>query len=146
MAAHDGDTGARNFLLVQPEARPGAGARKKDAEWQYARRLAGRAARGFVDAAGEWQEPQPHGFPVGNTGQIGTGPRAPHRRWQQLRRLARLLLLYTSFVLGAVLGGVLSLMVAGWAMLITATAVCLVVTCYTYLHLHLHRHGPPVVE
>lgn len=49
-------------------------------------------------------------------------------------------LLYASFVLGALAGGLLSLLVAGWAMLITATAVCLVVTGYTYLH--LDRHGP----
>ncbi|MFD0360341.1 YoaK family protein [Nocardia sp. GCM10030253] len=50
-------------------------------------------------------------------------------------------LLYLAFALGGLLGGLLSLMVAGWAMLITATAVCLLVTCYTYLH--LDRHGPP---
>ncbi|WP_328394407.1 YoaK family protein [Nocardia sp. NBC_00416] len=49
-------------------------------------------------------------------------------------------LLYTSFVLGAGAGGLLSLLVAGWAMLITATVVCLLVTGYTYLH--LDRHGP----
>jgi uncharacterized membrane protein YoaK (UPF0700 family) len=49
-------------------------------------------------------------------------------------------LLYTAFSFGALLGGLLSLAVAGWAMLITATAVCLIVTCYTYLH--LDRHGP----
>ncbi|WP_054812054.1 YoaK family protein [Nocardia arizonensis] len=49
-------------------------------------------------------------------------------------------LLFTSFAFGALLGGILSLMVAGWAMLITATAVCLLVTVYTYLH--LDRHGP----
>ncbi|MEU1549038.1 YoaK family protein [Nocardia sp. NPDC005745] len=49
-------------------------------------------------------------------------------------------LLYTGFVLGALLGGLLSLVVAGWAMLITATVVCLLVTGFTYLH--LDRHGP----
>ncbi|AFT97975.1 YoaK family protein [Nocardia brasiliensis] len=49
-------------------------------------------------------------------------------------------LLYVSFAFGALLGGLLSMVVAGWAMLITATAVCLVVTGYTYLH--LDRHGP----
>ncbi|NKY28131.1 DUF1275 domain-containing protein [Nocardia gamkensis] len=49
-------------------------------------------------------------------------------------------LLYTGFVLGALLGGLLSLLVAGWAMLITATVVCLLVTGFTYLH--LDRHGP----
>ncbi|QIS00945.1 DUF1275 domain-containing protein [Nocardia brasiliensis] len=49
-------------------------------------------------------------------------------------------LLYLSFSLGALLGGLLSMLVAGWAMLITATAVCLIVTGYTYLH--LDRHGP----
>ncbi|WP_405159736.1 YoaK family protein [Nocardia sp. NBC_01499] len=49
-------------------------------------------------------------------------------------------LLYVSFALGALLGGLLSLLVAGWAMLITATVVCLIVTGYTYLH--LDRHGP----
>ncbi|WP_083864150.1 YoaK family protein [Nocardia exalbida] len=49
-------------------------------------------------------------------------------------------LLYTGFVLGALLGGLLSLLVAGWAMLITATVVCLFVTGFTYLH--LDRHGP----
>jgi uncharacterized membrane protein YoaK (UPF0700 family) len=50
-------------------------------------------------------------------------------------------LLYLAFALGGLLGGLFSLVVAGWAMLITATVVCLVVTCYTYLH--LDRHGPP---
>ncbi|WP_225732429.1 MULTISPECIES: YoaK family protein [unclassified Nocardia] len=50
-------------------------------------------------------------------------------------------LLYLSFAAGALLGGLLSLVVAGWAMLITATVVCLIVTYYTYLH--LDRHGPP---
>ncbi|WP_328407772.1 YoaK family protein [Nocardia sp. NBC_00403] len=50
-------------------------------------------------------------------------------------------LLYLAFALGALLGGLFSLVVAGWAMLITATFVCLIVTCYTYLH--LDRHGPP---
>jgi uncharacterized membrane protein YoaK (UPF0700 family) len=49
-------------------------------------------------------------------------------------------LLYSAFTLGATLGGLLSLLVAGWAMLISATVVCLLVTCYTYLH--LDRHGP----
>ncbi|MEV6256707.1 YoaK family protein [Nocardia sp. NPDC051911] len=49
-------------------------------------------------------------------------------------------LLYAGFSLGALLGGLLSLLVAGWAMLITATVVCLLVTGYTYLH--LDRHGP----
>ncbi|MFG3616337.1 YoaK family protein [Nocardia sp. NPDC047654] len=49
-------------------------------------------------------------------------------------------LVYTGFVLGALLGGLLSLLVAGWAMLITATVVCLFVTGFTYLH--LDRHGP----
>ncbi|QBS42252.1 YoaK family protein [Nocardia sp. CS682] len=49
-------------------------------------------------------------------------------------------LLYLSFALGALLGGLLSMLVAGWAMLITATVVCLIVTGYTYLH--LDRHGP----
>ncbi|MFE7742829.1 YoaK family protein [Nocardia sp. NPDC057455] len=49
-------------------------------------------------------------------------------------------LLYTGFALGALLGGLLSLLVAGWAMLITATVVCLLVTGFTYLH--LDRHGP----
>ncbi|WP_245663785.1 YoaK family protein [Nocardia arthritidis] len=49
-------------------------------------------------------------------------------------------LLYAGFVLGALLGGLLSLLVAGWAMLITATVVCLLVTGFTYLH--LDRHGP----
>ncbi|WP_223519743.1 MULTISPECIES: YoaK family protein [Nocardia] len=49
-------------------------------------------------------------------------------------------LLYASFALGALIGGLLSLLVAGWAMLITATVVCLLVTGYTYLH--LDRHGP----
>ncbi|MGN2634956.1 YoaK family protein [Nocardia takedensis] len=49
-------------------------------------------------------------------------------------------LLYAAFALGALLGGLLSLLVAGWAMLITATVVCLLVTGYTYLH--LDRHGP----
>ncbi|MFI9507597.1 YoaK family protein [Nocardia sp. NPDC052566] len=53
-------------------------------------------------------------------------------------------LLYVSFALGALFGGLLSLMVAGWAMLITATVVCLIVTCYTYLH--LDRHGPLATE
>ncbi|WP_069164938.1 YoaK family protein [Nocardia altamirensis] len=47
---------------------------------------------------------------------------------------------YASFAFGALLGGLLSMLVAGWAMLITATVVCLVVTGYTYLH--LDRHGP----
>ncbi|MFQ6396925.1 YoaK family protein [Nocardia sp. KC 131] len=50
-------------------------------------------------------------------------------------------LLYLAFALGGLLGGLFSLVVAGWAMLNTATVVCLVVTCYTYLH--LDRHGPP---
>lgn len=49
-------------------------------------------------------------------------------------------LLYASFALGALLGGLLSMVVAGWAMLITATTVCLIVTGVTYLH--LDRHGP----
>ncbi|WP_406268475.1 YoaK family protein [Nocardia sp. NBC_00881] len=49
-------------------------------------------------------------------------------------------LLYASFALGALLGGLLSMLVAGWAMLITATVVCLIVTAYTYAH--LDRHGP----
>ncbi|MGO4648624.1 YoaK family protein [Nocardia sp. 2YAB30] len=49
-------------------------------------------------------------------------------------------LLYASFALGALLGGLLSMLVAGWAMLITATTVCLIVTGFTYLH--LDRHGP----
>lgn len=49
-------------------------------------------------------------------------------------------LLYLSFSLGALLGGLLSMAVAGWAMLVTATVVCLIVTCFTYLH--LDRHGP----
>ncbi|MEV0298410.1 YoaK family protein [Nocardia sp. NPDC050710] len=49
-------------------------------------------------------------------------------------------LLYAAFSLGALLGGLLSKIVAGWAMLITATGVSLIVTSYTYLH--LDRHGP----
>ncbi|MEU8895215.1 YoaK family protein [Nocardia sp. NPDC048505] len=49
-------------------------------------------------------------------------------------------LLYASFALGALLGGVIALVVPGWAMLIAATIVCLLVTGYTYLH--LDRHGP----
>ncbi|MEU2037809.1 YoaK family protein [Nocardia niwae] len=49
-------------------------------------------------------------------------------------------LLYAGFGLGALLGGLLSLAVPGWAMLITATVVCLLVTAFTYLH--LDRHGP----
>ncbi|GAB2650048.1 YoaK family protein [Nocardia goodfellowii] len=49
-------------------------------------------------------------------------------------------LVYAAFALGAFLGGLLSLAVPGWAMLITATVVCLLTTCYTYLH--LDRHGP----
>ncbi|MEV0337504.1 YoaK family protein [Nocardia sp. NPDC050713] len=53
-------------------------------------------------------------------------------------------LLYLSFGLGALLGGLLSLLVAGWAMLITATVVCTLVTGYTYLH--LDRHGPLPIE
>jgi len=53
-------------------------------------------------------------------------------------------LLYTAFCAGALLGGLLSLLVAGWAMLITATVVCLITTCYTYLH--LDRHGPPATS
>ncbi|MFR9753348.1 YoaK family protein [Nocardia sp. 004] len=51
-------------------------------------------------------------------------------------------LLYACFALGALFGGLLSLLVPGWAMLITATIVCLIVTGYT--HLHLDRHGPLV--
>ncbi|MEU0500327.1 YoaK family protein [Nocardia sp. NPDC005998] len=53
-------------------------------------------------------------------------------------------LLYAAFCSGALLGGLLSLLVAGWAMLITATVVCLLTTCYTYLH--LDRHGPPTTS
>ncbi|MET7769278.1 YoaK family protein [Nocardia sp. NPDC005366] len=53
-------------------------------------------------------------------------------------------LLYAAFALGALLGGLLSLVVAGWAMLITATAVCLIVTVYTYFHLDIH--GPLTEE
>lgn len=53
-------------------------------------------------------------------------------------------LLYAAFSAGALLGGLLSLLVAGWAMLITATVVCLLTTCYTYLH--LDRHGPPATS
>ena len=53
-------------------------------------------------------------------------------------------LLYAAFALGAFLGGVLSLLVAGWAMLITATVACLAVTWHTYLH--LDRHGPPAAR
>ncbi|MGV9616664.1 YoaK family protein [Nocardia xishanensis] len=53
-------------------------------------------------------------------------------------------LLYLSFGFGALLGGLLSLMVAGWAMLITATVVCTIVTGYTYLH--LDKHGPLPIE
>ncbi|MGY4098108.1 YoaK family protein [Nocardia sp. R16R-3T] len=53
-------------------------------------------------------------------------------------------LLYAAFCTGALLGGLLSLIVAGWAMLITATVVCLITTCYTYLH--LDRHGPPTTS
>ncbi|MET8873687.1 YoaK family protein [Nocardia sp. NPDC004604] len=53
-------------------------------------------------------------------------------------------LLYAAFCSGALLGGLLSLLVAGWAMLITATVVCLLTTCYTYLH--LDRHGPPATS
>ncbi|WP_405178970.1 YoaK family protein [Nocardia sp. NBC_01377] len=49
-------------------------------------------------------------------------------------------LLYAAFALGAFAGGLLSLMVAGWAMLITATVVGIIVTGYTYLHLDIH--GP----
>jgi uncharacterized membrane protein YoaK (UPF0700 family) len=49
-------------------------------------------------------------------------------------------LLYASFGFGALAGGLLSLLVAGWAMLVTATGVSLVATGYTYLH--LDRHGP----
>lgn len=49
-------------------------------------------------------------------------------------------LLYASFGFGAPAGGLLSLLVAGWAMLVTATGVCLVAIGYTYLH--LDRHGP----
>ncbi|MFB7716640.1 YoaK family protein [Nocardia sp. NPDC056100] len=49
-------------------------------------------------------------------------------------------LLFAAFATGALSGGLLSLLVAGWAMLITAAGVCLLVTCYTYLH--LDRHGP----
>lgn len=49
-------------------------------------------------------------------------------------------LLYAAFALGTLAGGLLALVVAGWAMLITATLVCLAVTGYTYLH--LDRHGP----
>ncbi|MGW4354159.1 YoaK family protein [Nocardia sp. NPDC004582] len=53
-------------------------------------------------------------------------------------------LLLASFAFGALLGGLLGLLVAGWAMLITATAVSLAVTCYTYAH--LDRHGPLPVD
>ncbi|MGW4066168.1 hypothetical protein [Nocardia grenadensis] len=49
-------------------------------------------------------------------------------------------LLYARLGFGALAGGLPSLLVAGWAMLVTATGVCLVVTGYTYLH--LDRHGP----
>ncbi|MEV0249793.1 YoaK family protein [Nocardia sp. NPDC050712] len=49
-------------------------------------------------------------------------------------------LLYTAFALGALIGGLLSLAVPGWAMLIAAFLVCLLTTGYTYLH--LDRHGP----
>lgn len=50
-------------------------------------------------------------------------------------------MLYAAFCTGALLGGLLSQIVAGWAMLITAAVVCLITTCYTYLR--LDRHGPP---
>jgi uncharacterized membrane protein YoaK (UPF0700 family) len=43
-------------------------------------------------------------------------------------------LLYVSFVLGAVLGGVLSRVMGGAAMLATATVVCAVTTVYTRMH------------
>ncbi|MGW0005499.1 hypothetical protein ACWDT6_16890 [Nocardia grenadensis] len=49
-------------------------------------------------------------------------------------------LLYARLGFGALAGGLPSLLVAGWAMLVTATGVCLVVTGYTYLL--LDRHGP----
>lgn len=53
-------------------------------------------------------------------------------------------LLYLSFAFGALIGGLLSMLVAGWAMLVTATMVCLLVTCYTCLHLDVH--GPPAAD
>ncbi|WTL36553.1 YoaK family protein [Nocardia sp. NBC_01503] len=53
-------------------------------------------------------------------------------------------LLFTAFAIGALCGGLLSLLVVGWAMLITATVVCMAATGYTYLH--LDRHGPLFAE
>jgi uncharacterized membrane protein YoaK (UPF0700 family) len=43
-------------------------------------------------------------------------------------------LLFASFVLGAVVGGGISLIVSGMWMLVVATAVCALTTGYTYLH------------
>jgi uncharacterized membrane protein YoaK (UPF0700 family) len=44
-------------------------------------------------------------------------------------------LLFTSFVVGATLGGCISLVVSGTQMLAVAAAVCALTTGYTYLHL-----------
>jgi uncharacterized membrane protein YoaK (UPF0700 family) len=43
-------------------------------------------------------------------------------------------LLFASFVLGATLGGAISLVVNGTGMLVVASAVCALTTGYTYLH------------
>jgi uncharacterized membrane protein YoaK (UPF0700 family) len=50
------------------------------------------------------------------------------------------LLLYSSFAVGAALGGTLSRFVGGPAMLAAATAICLLTTLYTRAHEHLY--GP----
>lgn len=49
-------------------------------------------------------------------------------------------LLYLAFGLGAGLGGFLSKLLPGTAMLAAATVVCMVTTVYTYFH--ADRHGP----
>jgi uncharacterized membrane protein YoaK (UPF0700 family) len=43
-------------------------------------------------------------------------------------------LLFASFVLGAAVGGGISLVVNGTWMLVVASAVCALTTAYTYLH------------
>jgi uncharacterized membrane protein YoaK (UPF0700 family) len=43
-------------------------------------------------------------------------------------------LLFTSFILGATLGGAISLVVNGTGMLVVASAVCALTTAYTYFH------------
>ncbi len=53
-------------------------------------------------------------------------------------------LIWSSFLLGGLVGGLMNMITDGLGLLLLATIVCLITTVYTYLH--LDRHGPLATE